>query len=498
MRDYKSYFTENEIIKTMCSMRLGQAKKIHEQLFYKKIFVDYSQERNSMPKIYSYFPPRKVWHKFRPKKKLRLKVDANFVSLYSAVKVGMKSSKSELWVRNLTDLIEYVQSIAIHEAEHKFSEPHVTPQFKKDNEYRAISSLSKIEDKVLDSLNAKYLRETLDVTLENSSVAFRGKEKKFLNRDYAIEKIISFRKKNLDTTLYVTECDIRGFYDCIHHTIARNALRKAESILKIRNPEKDIHPTAKRIFNEYLNAYSFSVNIKGSEEKKLKGKYGKQAIYKWPIDSTTVGPHTLSYFHKSPSRAKIGIPQGGAHSCFMSNLVLDLADKEVILSLASSNDESVYLRFCDDIILITKSKESAKQAFEAYVNSLVSLKLPYHKETELKVSGVDFFESSKTKVAFEWDKKSYPWISFLGYQIDFSGKLRIRPSSINKHKEKIKKLHTNICFGLKKNPNKVNHKRILFRYDSKVWAFCSGRVKTYSKHEKPLPMCWCINSAINK
>jgi hypothetical protein len=57
------------------------------------------------------------------------------------------------------------------------------------------------------------------------------------------------------------------------------------------------------------------------------------------------------------------VPQGGAHSCLIANLILDLADKEVCLSLQSSQGDSVYLRYCDDIIIFCEENRLCVKLF---------------------------------------------------------------------------------------------------------------------------------------
>ncbi|MBK8362805.1 MAG: hypothetical protein IPL24_03750 [Bacteroidetes bacterium] len=60
----------------------------------------------------------------------------------------------------------------------------------------------------------------------------------------------------------------------------------------------------------------------------------------------------------------MGIPQGGALSGLIANLVLDFADRK----MQSLNDSKLlYVRFCDDMIIIHPSK---KKAIEASKNLL--------------------------------------------------------------------------------------------------------------------------------
>jgi len=65
-------------------------------------------------------------------------------------------------------------------------------------------------------------------------------------------------------------------------------------------------------------------------------------------------------FFKNIRNAKIGVPQGGAISGLIANLVLDYADSE-ILKLKSS--KLLYVRFCDDMVIMHPSVYSFYYTF---------------------------------------------------------------------------------------------------------------------------------------
>lgn len=78
----------------------------------------------------------------------------------------------------------------------------------------------------------------------------------------------------------------------------------------------------------------------------------------------------------------------------------------------------------------------------------------------------------------------------MGYQIRYDGKIRIRPSSISKQKEKIENLGKSLRDELKLRKAKVSSSRLMYRFNSKLWAFSSGRVQIHINHKEALPMCW--------
>jgi len=442
------------------------------------------------------FPPRRTWNRYRPRKKKRdISPNVDLETLLLAITAEKKKKSPAPWFNNLLLKCVEIRRLALSDNTYEFSKPRITHQHKSGNDYRAIASFDKVNDKLLDIINAKYLREQLDVTLESCSVAFRAKSEVTLNRNSAISKILAHRKKSEKKSLHVAECDIKGFFDCVHHGQAKKSLKRSIEILKIRVPNIKIDSRSIKIFESYLSAYSFSRSVK-TQERKLRDTTGNpRAIYKWPLQSDDRGPFSLEHFHRYPKKMKLGIPQGGAHSCLIANLILDLADKETNLSLCGLDGESTYLRYCDDIILICDNKKTCERGFATYLKALEFLELPYHQPEQITLHGKDFFNKSKTKSPYCWvggkSRGHFPWIQFLGYQIRYDALLRVRPSSINKHKLKIKTLREKITSEINAKEPKVSARRCLHRYNSKVIAFSSGRVNLHDLQIGPLPMCWC-------
>lgn len=495
MSDYDTYFSTRSIIRGLCQIRLGRARSVHERRFLRKIFELGPEDGASS--INRLLPPRREWSRFRPRKAARSESDdATQISLERCVSWHQRQSTKPDWLCRLENLVGSVRERVLVQSNFQFNSPSITAQHKGGHDYRAIASFSRIEDKIVDILNAKYLREKLDICFEDSSVAFRGKRKNPLNRDTAIDQIFRIRREHQNLPLYVTECDIRGFFDCVHHKVAKKSLRDAERILETREPEVRIDPRSVKVFDAYLACYNFSHTVL-SKERELKLKVDDPlAVYKWPLSSRSMPPipDCLEYFHKKPKQARIGVPQGGAHSCLIANLILDLADKEVCLELFRSPVPSIYLRYCDDIIIVSSAKSACDAATERYKKCLEVLKLPFHQPVPLSGSKRQFYNDSKTKECYVWGANTkdleFPWVQFLGYQIRHDCLIRVRPSSIAKHKSKSDTLRESICSELKERKAKVSAKRVLHRFNSKVWAFSTGRVNPSQPCGKPLPMCW--------
>ena len=497
MKSYEEYFSDEALIECLCRIRLNRAAAIHERRFYRKVFELMPESDHT--ELNELFPPRRAWHRFRPRKERREETSQHaFSALRKCIDWHRRNATEQPWVVRLNQFLEELRNEVLREKSFVFSQPRIVPQAKKGkDEFRAIASFPNVKDKMIDIINAKYLREHLEPCLEDACRAFRSGKKRYLDRNSAINDIYKIREKFPDAPLYVTECDIRGFFDCVHHQVAQQALKRAIDLLAVRNPGVQIDSRSILYFQRYLNSYSFSKVALGYEKRLQAQTKNPNARFKWPVSEnrSTNSPNTLNFFHKDPRRCQIGVPQGGAHSCLIANLILDLADKEVCLSLQASEGDSVYLRYCDDIIIITSNENACEKATQAYYRALRAVKLPYHLPTSLNGSPRQFFEDSKTKECYRWGASApqegqFPWIQFLGYQIRHDGHIRIRPSSIKKQKDKIGNLGESLRSELKHRKAKVSSKRLMYRFNSKLWAFSSGRVQLHVVHNKPLPMCW--------
>jgi hypothetical protein len=98
------------------------------------------------------------------------------------------------------------------------------------------------------------------------------------------------------------------------------------------------------------------------------------AACKWPEQN-------LKKLHASSDLSQIGVPQGGALSCFIANVVLHQADKALDRLRRRYAIKFTYLRYCDDMILVSKTKDECKAAFDAYARAARKLLLPIHGPT---------------------------------------------------------------------------------------------------------------------
>jgi hypothetical protein len=93
-----------------------------------------------------------------------------------------------------------------------------------------------------------------------------------------------------------------------------------------------------------------------------------------------------------------GIPQGGALSPALANIVMARVDDAVF---AAVQRNAFYARYCDDMVIASVDEGVCRRAMDAYLGALDALGLPPHPVTEFAY-GLEYFEA-KSKGPFRWD-----------------------------------------------------------------------------------------------
>ena len=296
----------------------------------------------------------------------------------------------------------------------------------------------------------------------------------------------------------MAECDIKGFFDSISHEVASQSLVDLTAAALTLDGNFTVDPRALRIFHAFLACYNFPRNVKHDTERALKMKNGRNAYFKWPKDE-------LRVFHPNLSSVPIGIPQGGALSCFIANCVLHQADTEVERCHSRSPEPFKYLRYCDDMVIISPDRETCRLAFASYQYALARLRLPIHAPAGFD-EYTESFWSGKSRQTYVWAKPErrsvvrtrVPWIQFVGYQMRYDGMLRVKKKSIQKHKLKIlqetsrllRKLYPEGLAGGASPCIRKTAKQIEHRFRQKLIAMSVGRRDVHHDLSQMMPKCW--------
>ncbi|MDE3275389.1 MAG: reverse transcriptase domain-containing protein, partial [Verrucomicrobiota bacterium] len=297
---------------------------------------------------------------------------------------------------------------------------------KKRGAYRCISKFDKLEDRVILGKTATYLRDIFDSEFLDCCYAFRRNGRKFSFKK-AVENLIAYRQRFSDKPLYVADCDVQKFFDVINHQVIRNAYESFVQRLGDGRPDA----RAGKILDAYLEAYSFPQNLEKSSDLDVLAK--RDYVERVPEDVLA-----SLYPDCDLLELRLGVPQGGALSPLLANMVMDAVDRAV---LSGADEDLFYARFCDDMIIVHPNRRKCEEALNRYLNAMRLLKLPIHKLCKKpRYSASYFTEKSKGPVA--WKHTSVGlfgtnWVNFLGYQIRYDGVVRVRKETVKKHQERL-------------------------------------------------------------
>jgi hypothetical protein len=297
--------------------------------------------------------------------------------------------------------------------------------------------------------------------------------------------------------MWVAECDIRSFFDCVAHGIAREAFAELIQDATRVSPKTRISDRAMMILEAYFRSYSFSKNIQDDATKALKIR-DPDGSFPWPSAE-------LETLHQSKDLRDIGVPQGGALSGVIANAVLHIADKRIEKLRRSSKKAFTYLRYCDDMILLSNDCTTCNRAFECYTLVLRELLLPMHLPKNVTTYDDHFWEG-KSNAPYLWfnlrEKCGIPWIQFVGFQIRHDGLIRVRPKSLKKQRSRITTAADNLLSTL--NPGRTakgenppfakgirkRKAQIVHRFRQQLISVSVGRRTRGQDLSIPMPMCW--------
>lgn len=524
MKDFNVYFSENEILRQICKMRIKIAKNrnkrhlLHLLTSDNKYNYHISCKKESPNEFENYqeglleilteiLPPRRKWVKIGENSRVKNKLtneflttnDKNFYSLLKTIKKYKKEDSKEKWFVNLQSFIIRIQTLAESE-QYIVSKPIIFPKLKKplkkifnnqdeQNNCRPLSMFS-LEDRIILSITNKFLTNLLDKKFKDSSYAFRSKkiDNKTISHHTCIRDILAYKKKITKEELFVVECDMKSFYDTVNHKIAIESFDKLIAEIKTENPSINLSQPI-HIFNSFLKSYAFNINVKTVDIPSYWSSYSIiRGSFPW-IDNE------LSNHYSNIDKERIGVPQGGALSGLIANIYLNVVDSNM------EKLEVLYIRFCDDMIVIHEDFERCQEAKEIYVNSLNSLKLFPHKfkkDNELfnYIDGklnYKLFWDGKSKGPFRWSASiedfHFPWITFVGYEINFDNNIRVRKNSFLKEQTK-QKLITNEIKKALENKQRCEKGTAIESAINRLIGMSVGRIGLDNFSEVSTDMCW--------
>lgn len=512
MKTFDDYFSFDNIVDFLAKQRVKIAFQAHQECYLDKILATItpvSLDSKSMQILQTVLPARKKWSRpnnYAKRYKLNTSIEINKTALKNTIYKTHRQFESKkieflntpVWYQNLRKYIFEIKLRVFQDSSLQFEEPCIIPQPKEKNskEMRPIADFN-LSDKLILGITNKYLTSIFDNKFLECSTAFRQSigDKRAPKHHDVISEIRNFRILHNNTNLYVAECDIKKFFDCVYHQVIRK--RYLEIKKEFVESNIIIAPTAELIFEKYLDAYSFNRNVMSKnvdtnywlEHDKVGSKFG------W-VDTLVV-----KYSEGSLGNERIGIPQGGALSGLMVNIIMHNIDQR-IMDLGRHDSKFLYKRYCDDMVIIHDDHIKCQQIFEEYKKALTDNSLEYHPPHELKrrYSKTFWGDKIKSRNTYYWGERPLEnlqpqskWISFLGYMINYKGDLKIRKKSFDKQKTKHEKELKKVIYKLKDVlPEKIEKQRysILYSFESKLFSMAVGKVNLSNYKNESTKMCW--------
>lgn len=443
----------NRLISLLIKQRCRCASKQDEYIqlsryidIDEKKIIEYKQNANDF--IYSLFPPRCQWvHLGKNSNRVNLDTEErNRKRLLYTIRKTIQTKEEPDWMKHLNDYVDKLLKMLQHPETGKL-DIHVTPickSYSEDKkthikliECRPICIFARDERIILSYLN-NFLTNLFDNDFYPCSYAFRKptKERQGYMHILAVKQLQKYRREHLHQVLYVAECDMKKFYDTIAHSVIRKRFNQLlDKHIELQTNEKEC---IMQWLNIYLSSYNFYEDVyKVFKEKPASEKdwsVAKNACPKRYRDANckVEWVNDLIEDECTYNGEPRGIPQGGALSTLLANVVLHFVDEPV---LQSTQDKGMlYMRFCDDMILVGVNKIDVSNAFETYMRAIEDSKLFPHKQ-ETKYSK-DFWDG-KTREPYMWGKIAgnvdvHPWVTFVGFDCNWEGDLRIRKKTLHK------------------------------------------------------------------
>ena len=482
IKSFAEYVDEHTLIELIIKERVKSAakktveKKEKLRKGRKKQDKKEKEQKDICQELHNLTPPRNTWRRLRKKTRNGISSTAvlNKLALRNTIRYDLEQvrehgAEAPAYLTKLLQFIEKIKAIVNSDKPIDFSgQIKVIAQFKKNDGdtaiYRPLSVYNSLETKVLISLASEYLTKYLDSYLHPEILAYRPKRVyhdsyRTTSGEDAIYGIQDFIDDHYDQPIYVAECDIQKFYDVINHDVVVRCFQEIAHEAQIPRFHE-----VERIIKAYLDSYSFHKDIMSLNDcqeywEPYRQRQGKQAKpfcrFEWVSDECLKGCYGNDE-ELAACKAFLGVPQGGALSCVIANVVLNSVDKVIT---KEEDTERFFVRYGDDILLAHTDYDKCKELIEAYTRSLEEHRLPYHpfkplSECKDGEKTTKEFWDRKSKAPFFWgpgEGNAFEWIGFVGYEVRYTGETRLRLSTLNKKFGAINKRY-HACI-LDKTPN---------------------------------------------
>lgn len=415
-------------------------------------------------------PPRRTW--MRPSKNKRRRLENGAVdtsknaekSLLITIKRDRKLQQQGTKFDYLDEMQRFFDRIRtrLRDDNLRFESPKLLPIFKKaepkgDGTYevtcRPLSVYANLEDKIIIALASRYLTGLVDRQLHENILSyrparrFRGKNHYVPDFNDGIAMIEEYRLAHDNGNIYAADCDIKKFYDVISHEVVMDCFGR---LLDDTDLDDEGRRQVERVIKAYLASYNFYTNALKEAEANPEVFFKVRRRFRDSAQHNTYKLGWVDELLKGPQeeRCTRGVPQGGSLSLLVANVVLNDVDR--VFTEKGNNENMLFIRYCDDMILLHTDREECQRLMKEYVRSLKDHGLYYHPFEDVADSKCgpegedtnDHFWNIKSHSPFLWGiggGDSNRYIGFLGYEMTRDGRMRLRRSNIERFVEKYRR-----------------------------------------------------------
>ena len=369
------------------------------------------------------------------------------------------------WARELNTFLQHIHDIVEGRVEARLESPDIIPMFKEQDPdsgdfiFRPICVYHELETKIILALAFRYIQITFDDCFHRNMLFMRSARRTLDGKGWAtpnnldaIRLVNSYRQKHTGELVFVGECDIQKFYDIFNHEDILRCFRELYELKARRNGVgEDFFDPIDRILRAYLDSFDYyrhvmSLNNQDNpiwkhEKNKRRSKKCPDPVcrFKWVSDEKFVeaGCYTLEELQAAKESGQLGVPQGGALSGIIVNVVMQSIDKEIV---RGKDPGRLFIRYCDDILLMHTDKDKCEAYLNYYDGALRAHKLvphPLHSVREFKNNcrTLQPYWKAKSKKPFKWGDgagDASDWIAFVGYEMRHTGEVRFRKDKVDK------------------------------------------------------------------
>ena len=154
-------------------------------------------------------------------------------------------------------------------------------------------------------------------------------------------------------------------------------------------------------------------------------------------------------FQQACNEGKIGVPQGGALSGMIVNVVMNVIDSGIV---DPKDPGRFFVRYCDDILLMHTDKCKCEQYLDYYEKALTQHKLIPHKMeyvSQIKngAKTTHRFWHAKSKHVYLWGRgadDASDWVGFVGFEMRRTGEIRVRKDKIDTEAKRIARTYYSV------------------------------------------------------